>query len=462
MIKKILKVECCLLSVVLVITAFVIYKDYKSRPGLITEDTLQVGKRTTDAVNLEWKPVRNTDTYIVSYKPKTSTEWKEVKVSGDKNEVEVNDLKEGVEYDFSLRADSAERKGLKTDSTSSSTKKHQSIEGKTKQMKLASSDIDLNLSSETEIKIEPHDETEAVVNEDQTLEVTNPGTIKLTAKAEENEEFVEDEVEVEVEVLDSVYEKTSDASIHTMYRLDETNCELKKTITGSGSAIVPQSFGYTGDKYIVAYGMHDSQKIVSFDVDGDGKDVSNPQVKLGHPNGFDYSDATKNCYCVKGWGGRCVVYTPETNGYDIIELPYGASGIAYDRLAKEFYTSSRNLMVAYSENFETVKTVPAVRHKGTYYTQDCGGYSGIMMRCLSDKSKHGTNLIDLYDMINGKYLGTIECDLSEVESAIVNNEGYMELLCNTTDEKDYIWKTPINIEDLGAEILQAKEEVNHE
>ena len=38
----------------------------------------------------------------------------------------------------------------------------------------------------------------------------------------------------------------------------------------------------------------------------------------------------------------------------------------------------------------------------------------------------------------------------------------MELLCNTTDEKDYIWKTPINIEDLGTEILQAKEEVNHE
>ena len=41
-------------------------------------------------------------------------------------------------------------------------------------------------------------------------------------------------------------------------------------------------------------------------------------------------------------------------------------------------------------------------------------------------------------------------ELSEVESAAVDEDGYMLLLGNTSDYTDYIWKTPINIEDIGA------------
>ena len=450
MTKKIIKIECCLLIVLTIIASIVVYNDYTSRPGILEVDALQIAKRTTESVLLEWKPVRNTDKYVVAYKTKDSEEWSEVEIPGEETSIEIEDLDEGVEYDFSLRADSEEREGYRTETTSAATKKHQTIEGKTKQMKFANNEINLNLESKTNIKIESKDESVTVNEETQTIEVTEPGTIKLTAIAEEDEDYVEEEAEIEVEVLDAVSADTDDASIHTIYELDSSNCEVVQTVTGSGSAVVPQSFGYDDGSYIIAYGMNNSQRIVTYSEDG--KSTSTPKVKLGHPNGFAYSDKTGKGYCVKGWGGRCVVYTPEDDSYDVIQLPYGASGIAYDRSKEWFYTTSRTVLAVYNTDFETVATLSPVTHKGTYYTQDCGGHAGILMRCLSDKSKHGVNLIDLYDMVNLKYLGTIECNLSEVESAIVDDEGYMELLRKKKNKTDYIWKTPINIDDLGADL----------
>ena len=252
-IKKVLKFELYLFCAFFLIATLVIYKDYNSRPGLVNADTLQISDRTTDAVSLKWKPVRNVDKYIVSYKPSDSAEWTDIEVSGDKHNVEINELEEGKEYLFELKADSTEKKGHTSDKVSASTKKHQNIQGKTKQMKLANSKVDLNLDSETDVKIESKDENVIKVKDDQTIEVVNPGTVTVTATAEENDEFVEDSIEVELEVLDSVYEETSDASIHTIYKLDNSNCEVVKTVTGTKSADVPQSFGFTGDDYIIAY-----------------------------------------------------------------------------------------------------------------------------------------------------------------------------------------------------------------
>ena len=83
-------------------------------------------------------------------------------------------------------------------------------------------------------------------------------------------------------------------------------------------------------------------------------------------------------------------------------------------------------------------------------TQDIGGHGGIMLRCLSPNgNKHGINYIDLYDMRNGTYLGSFSCDLSEVESAIVNKDGFLEILANNTSGEDYIWRTDVNIETLA-------------
>jgi hypothetical protein len=52
-------------------------------------------------------------------------------------------------------------------------------------------------------------------------------------------------------------------------------------------------------------------------------------------------------------------------------------------------------------------------------------------------------------MKNGRYLGTFSCDLSEVESCIVDKDGFLEILANNSSSVDYIWKTDLNIETLG-------------
>ena len=105
-------------------------------------------------------------------------------------------------------------------------------------------------------------------------------------------------------------------------------------------------------------------------------------------------------------------------------------------------------MAVYDGHFNLIRNVGRISRKAPYYFQDCGAYGGIMMHCVSGKNYRGTNYIDFYDMINGKYIGSIKCELGEVESLIVDEEGYIELLSNTKKKEDLIWKTPINMNDL--------------
>ncbi len=290
------------------------------------------------------------------------------------------------------------------------------------------------------------------VNKNGKAVIKGSGTAKITVTAKESKEYLGDVLETEVEVISTSPVSAGGASAHIIYSLGEDDCEAVKYITGAGSVDIPQSFGYTGDQYIVAYGMHDAQRIITFDKDGDGKSVSVPSVTLGHPNGFCYDNSNKTCYCVRGWSGRAVTYKPETGEYGVVTFPAGASGIGYDRKKDLIYTCSRTLMAAYSigeDGITTEHRCGVVKHSGQTYTQDCGGHAGIMMRVLSGSNRHGTNYVDLYDMIHGQYLGSIACELSEVESATVDDDGYMLLLSNYTSSTDIIWKTPINIEDIG-------------
>jgi hypothetical protein len=45
-------------------------------------------------------------------------------------------------------------------------------------------------------------------------------------------------------------------------------------------------------------------------------------------------------------------------------------------------------------------------------------------------------------------MGTIETELDELEGAIIDDNGFIQLLSNTTTTTDYIWKTPLNVYDL--------------
>ena len=108
------------------------------------------------------------------------------------------------------------------------------------------------------------------------------------------------------------------------------------------------------------------------------------------------------------------------------------------------------MMAAYSaDDYSVLHSTRTARHSGHVYSQDCSGHGGILMHCVSPSDRHGINYIDLYDIAKGKYLGSFACDLSEVESCIVDDEGFLEILANNTSSTDYIWKTPINIDSLS-------------
>ena len=457
--KKQIRVGFVMLIVMLLLTIAFIWHDYNERPGILERSSLKATDADLDTISLEWKGTRNTDSYTVYYKIKGESPlgWHKVRIKnkkGSKDSVTLKNLKEGTEYGVIVRADNDERTGFSTKEKYFRTKTAQHLECKDHYTKLTCSrDFDLGIKAETKLSYSSSDESVVKVTKKGVLQIKGSGTAKISVKAAESKLYMGDETETEIEVIGTSPVSAGGASAHIIYSIGPENCEVVKSVAGAGGASVPQAFGYTGEKYIIAYGMSDTQRIISFDRDGTGKSVSVPGVALGHPNGFCYANSNKTCYCVKGWSGRAVTYKPETGEYSAITFPVAASGIGYDRAEDRIYTCSRTNMVSYSidENGYTIQNrCGVVKHSGHTYTQDCGGHAGIMMRCLSGSDKHGTNYVDLYDMKHGEYLGTIACNLSEVESATVDDEGYMLILSNTSSSTDNIWKTPINIEDIGA------------
>ena len=243
-------------------------------------------------------------------------------------------------------------------------------------------------------------------------------------------------------MLDTVNVDANGATPHIFYKLNKDNCELKMSIRGVKESKVPQSFEYIDGNYYVIYVVKGdkTQRIISF---GDKKTVFKPKMNLGHSNGLTLADG--KFYEVNGKNSDVVSFDPSNKDYRSFKLPYDASGIAYDEMNQMFYTSHREGMTTYDKSFNVVNHFGRISRSGTHYSQDSGAYKGIMMHCVSGKDLQGINYIDFYDMLHQKYIGSIECDLNELESLLVNEEGYLELLSNTRSDEDYIWKTPINI-----------------
>ena len=476
--RRFFSVALILLFAALATTVVTAINHYKLYPGRVERDSICSPGRGSDYIIVGWDGTHNTDVYKVWYKENAAAEEdtdaeeassEESQTEGEKEEtviddswtaletdvpeITVNDLKKDTSYSFIIRADSKDKEGVATAPRSFSTKKTQKIKASKKITKFTfSKPFRLKADAETDLMYESSDPEVAVFDpETHEINITGEGEAEITVTAKSSTEYESASKVVELKVIDSYAVSAGGASAHIIYHLDPDNCEVVKKITGADGAVIPQGLGYTGDKYIVSYGMGSPNRIISFDVDGDGKSVSVPKVSMGHPNGFTYANENGRCYCVKGWTSKAYTYEPTSNSYGSVNLSYGCSGIGYDRKEKLLYTCSRTAMVAYdiSDGYSVKYRCGVVKHSGTVYTQDCGGHAGIMLRCLSGGNKHGTNYIDLYDMKNGRYLGTLSCDLSEVESCIVDKDGFLEILSNNSSSIDYIWKTDLNIETLG-------------
>ena len=463
-----------LLCAVFTLAVILAFNHYRLYPGNVERDSLSSPGRGSDYIVVSWDATHSTDSYKVwvrEYDPekkekeKTQSEsdqpedvqfvpdesWTEFET--DVPEITVKDLKPNTSYSFAVRADNGEKEGTATLPRNFKTKKLQKIKVDKKITKFTcSKPFKLNISAETDLVCESSDKDVAVVDpETNEIKITGAGETEITVTAKTSSEYVSAEKTVELEVIEADPVDAGGAAPNIIYHLDSDNCEVVKMVSGEDGATVPQGLGYTGDRYIISYGMGSPNRIVSFDVEGDGKYVSVPTISMGHPNGFTYADENGQCYCVKGWTSTAYTYEPTSDSYGSVNLSYGCSGIGYDRKEKLLYTCSRTAMVAYdiSDGYSIKYRCGVVSHSGSVYTQDCGGHAGIMFRCLSGPDKHGINYIDLYDMKNGRYLGTFSCDLSEVESCIVDKDGFLEILANNSSNVDYIWKTDLNIDTLG-------------
>lgn len=456
-----IRVGLMVLLVLVLVFIYVAYQDYCERPGVLTPDDVEAIERTTNSITLQWDSNRNTDVYYVYYKKSGSEnkDWSILELKDDKTQekdtIKIKDLEEGTRYRIVVRADNKERKGFVTKGKIYSTKSNQKIVSKDSYSKLkGSKSFYIQAKAKTAMEFSSDNKKIATVNKTSgKVVIKSAGKATITIKARENNYYVPAEKKIQIIVLDSKKQKLNNAKADIIYQLEENDCEIERTITGVGNIHVPQGLAYTGDKYIVAYGTSGAQRIVTFDIDGNEKEVSVPSVNMGHPNGFTYCNKTGLCYSVRGWSRKVITYNPKSDEYGETSLSYGCSGIAYDRAKKRFYTSSRTAMREYSGDgkFNHIKAIGVVKHSEKVYTQDCGAYAGILIHCLSGSSKHATNYIDLYDMEKEIYLGSFECDLGEIESVIVDEDGYLEIMANQFAKEDYIYRTPINIGDLTEE-----------
>ena len=243
---------------------------------------------------------------------------------------------------------------------------------------------------------------------------------------------------------------TNGGKARYVYTFDNSNCRKLFEITGFSKALVPQAMTFTGSEYYILYGMNPMQAIVTYSANGQKTKSGGFAFNIGHPNGITWDPQTGLCYIFKG--GQTTIYTwnPRTNKYGKSKTPYSSSGLAYDKTTNVIYASSETGIRIYSADgrFKHQKLFSRCKHSGKTHVQDCGAQDGFIFHGVSGANKHKTNYLDVYRASDCKYLGSIRIALGEIESAVVGNDGYLQLLINTPNRTDYVWKTPLNINDL--------------
>lgn len=448
--RKQILIELLALLILSIICMLFIRKDYVERPGIMNWKAVKTLDRTTSSITLQWKDTRNTNHYSIYYKKygKEYDDWQKVIVenNGDAiSKVKLRNLDEGVSYCVVMRADNEDRKGFSTKGKVFSTRESQKITVKKSRTKLKTAEnFKLNAKAKTPMSYESSNKKVVTVDSMGKVKIKGAGEATITVKARESYHYAGDTERVKVLILDTEPVKVSKAKAQVIYTLTEKNCKALFSVRRNGT---PQSFAYTGDKYLVAYngGVNG---IAAYSVKGKQLYTVNTSA-LGHANGFTYCDKTGLCYGMRGYSNRVDTFNPKTKKFGSTSAAYGAAGIAYDRIEKKMYTTSTAGIRRYSGDgkFKHEKMISNVSHSIYVHTQDSGAHAGIVMRCMSGSNKHGVNYIDLYSISDEMYLGSLFTSIGEVESAIVDDEGYLELLINS--RKDYIWKTPINIEDMA-------------
>lgn len=243
---------------------------------------------------------------------------------------------------------------------------------------------------------------------------------------------------------------TYGGSARVVYTFDTKNCRKVCAVKGYSGISTPQGFAYNGSVFYVLYGTVAGQRIVTYSNSGQRIAATKFAFGIGHPNGITWDPVTGLCYIFKGNGKRIYTWNPATNQFGKGTTPYSSSGVGYDNATNLIYASSHTGIRAYSADgsFSHKKLFPRCSHGIRHYIQDCGAGEGFIFHGISGSNKKKTNFLDIYRAADSAYLGSVKITIGEYESAVVGNDGYLYLLINTSGKKDYIWKTPLNVNEL--------------
>lgn len=243
---------------------------------------------------------------------------------------------------------------------------------------------------------------------------------------------------------------TRGGSARVVYTFTPSNCAARFAVKGYKRAKVPQGFTFTGNQYHILYGMAAGQSIVTYSSDGTRLASSKFAFSIGHPNGITWDPVTGLCYIFKGNQKRIYTWNPATNQFGKARTPYSSSGAGYDNNTNMIYATSHSGIRVYSSDgaFTHNQVFPRCRPGFFHYIQDCGAGEGFIFHGISGKNKKAKNQLDIYRAADMAYLGSVKITIGEVESAVVGPGGFLELLINTKGDTDYVWRTPLNVNEL--------------
>lgn len=246
---------------------------------------------------------------------------------------------------------------------------------------------------------------------------------------------------------------TNGGSCRIVYTFDTSNSskKWKNGIVGYGTAKVPQGMAFNGNDYCFMFAMNNtSQALVRYNAKGTRISNIPFNKNRGHLNGLTWNAKTGKFYIFKGNQTTIYTYDPTANAFGTATTPYSSSGIGYDPVQDLMYASSKTGIREYSSDgkFSHKKLFNRCTYSGTTYIQDCCAYDGFVFHCISGSSKSSLNYIDVYRTSDGKYMGTIQTKMGEIESCAVNASGYLEFLSNTPGTPDYVWVTPLKVSEL--------------
>ena len=243
---------------------------------------------------------------------------------------------------------------------------------------------------------------------------------------------------------------TIGGNTRVVYTFDSSNCKKLFPITGFGETQVPQAFTYTGKEYYVLYGMYNSQCIVTYNENGKRLKVTPFPKNYGHLNGITWDPKTKLCYIFKGCQTTIYTWNPANGKFGTATTKYSSSGVGYDNVTDTLYASSETCIRKYSADGKftylgkIIRCEPNMNHS----VQDCGACNGYVFHGITSNKNRFLNYLDVYRAKDGKYMGSIKVTMDEIESVVVGNDGYVQLIINTDQRTDYVWKTPLNVRDL--------------